>query len=57
MKQEPREKWSALRDGIKEGWREEMRDGWKGLAYRFYIEPFVLLGQFSKRAVIALMSR
>lgn len=57
VKQEARERWSALREGIKEGWRNEMRDGWRGLAYRFYIEPFVLLGQFAKRAVIALTSR
>ena len=57
VKQEAREKWSAFRGGINEGWREEIRDGWKGLAYRFYIEPFVLLAQFAKRAVIALTSR
>lgn len=57
MNQEARLKWAAIREGFKEGWQEEMRDGWRGLAYRFYIEPFVVLGQFAKRKFISLMRR
>lgn len=52
-----RELGHAVRQGIREGWRDEMRDGWKGFLHRFYVEPFVLLWQFAKRAVTALKRR
>ena len=68
MKLGRRERWQSFRDyvgvalpafheGAMEAWREQMGDGLKGLAYRFYVEPFVILYQWVRLHVGKVLGR
>jgi hypothetical protein len=57
VKHEAQEAWEAFREGCSESWRDQTKSGWKNLAYKFYVEPFVLLWRLAKRALIAVAGR
>lgn len=38
------------------GWRDEMHGGWKGYAYRHYVEPFVIVWRLIRRLIVKLLS-
>jgi hypothetical protein len=49
--------WPAFCKGARDEWRDQMRDGFKGLAYRFYVEPFVLTYRWARRVVVKTLGR
>lgn len=68
VKQNSDEKWAFFRECAGEAWRrfckgaadewhDQMRNGLKGLLYRFYVEPFVIIGRWVKYVIAKAVRR